>query len=145
MERKNDLENYANKLKAQDRALWLNFEHRLTHKRYIVVSSFKSGYFVVPNGYASSEDEQIEELPNGYSGMTYTHIQLIGMDVEPLNHWEEIKGMFSVMHGEILRFLLAYNVPLEKFIRMELANRGYDKDHLWVGFEKAREIWIGNE
>jgi len=27
-------------------------------------------------------------------------------------------------------------------IRYELAARGYDKDHKWVGFEKAEEVWL---
>ncbi len=64
------------------------------------------------------------------------------MDEDPLPHFEEIRGMFSVLHGEILRYILEVKIPLDKFIRYELANRGYDKDHLWVGFEKAEEIWL---
>ncbi len=74
--------------------------------------------------------------------MDYKHIRQISMDEDPLNHWEEIRGMFSVMDGEILRYILEANIPLEKFIRNELANRGYDKDHQWVGFDKAEQIWL---
>ncbi len=64
------------------------------------------------------------------------------MDEDPLHHFEEIRGMFSVMDGEILRFILEAKIPLEKFIRYELASRGFDKDHKWVGFEKVEEIWL---
>ena len=74
--------------------------------------------------------------------MTYKHIASIGMDEDPLKHWEEIRRMVSVVDGEILRFVLAKNVPLEKLIRFELACRGYDKDHKWVGFEKAQKVWL---
>lgn len=74
--------------------------------------------------------------------MTYKDIQHIGMDENPLTHFEKIKGMFSVMHGEHLQFILAYNLPLEKFIRYELASRGHDENHNWVGFKKAEEIWL---
>ena len=55
---------------------------------------------------------------------------------------EEIAGMFSIVHGETLRFILSAHIPLERFIRYELACRGYDKDFLWVGFDKAENIWL---
>jgi len=69
-------------------------------------------------------------------------IRFITMDEDPLMHWEEIKGLFSSMHGEVLRFILAYQVPLEKLIRFELAARGHDENHNWCGFDKAEEIWL---
>lgn len=50
--------------------------------------------------------------------------------------------MFSIADGEVLRFILALNIPLEKFIRYELAARGYDEDHKWVGFPQAKKIWL---
>lgn len=52
--------------------------------------------------------------------------------------------MFSVQDGEILRFILKYQVPLERLIRFELAARGFDKDHIWGGLEKAEKIWLNN-
>ena len=61
---------------------------------------------------------------------------------DPLNHWEEIRGIYSIMDGELLRYILQSKIPLEKFIRFELASRGYDKDYRWCGFEKAEEIWL---
>ncbi|MFC4634637.1 hypothetical protein ACFO3O_12000 [Dokdonia ponticola] len=38
--------------------------------------------------------------------------------------------------------ILAYDIPLEKLIRYSLSARGYDKDHKWVGFNKAKDIWL---
>lgn len=67
------------------------------------------------------------------------------MDKEPLPHLSEIIGTFSVMDGELLRFILHAKIPLEKLIRYELAMRGHDKNHRWCGFEKAEEIWLEEE
>lgn len=44
-------------------------------------------------------------------------------DDSPLPHWETIFGMLSTTNGEILRYILAYNIPLEKLIQHELAMR----------------------
>ncbi len=66
----------------------------------------------------------------------------IGMDINPLSHWESIEGMFTRTNGEILRFILSHKIPLEMFIRYELACRGHDENHKWVGFEKAEKIWL---
>ncbi len=142
MKKQSDLENYTSKQKAIDRALWLNFEYRLTNQRYVVVPSYETGYFVAPNGHSSFEEDEIEELPSGYSDMSYMDIQNIRTDCDQLQHWQEIVGMFTVMNGELLRFVLHYGVALEKLIRYELACRGHDKEHKWVGFEKAKEIWL---
>ncbi len=74
--------------------------------------------------------------------MTYEHIVTIGMDRDPLRHWEEIRGMFTTMEGDLLRFIIEKKIPWEKIIRYELACRRHDKDHKWCGFEKAKEIWL---
>ena len=37
---------------------------------------------------------------------------------------------------------LAMKIPLEKFIHFELYCRGFDKEYNWVGFEKARKVWL---
>jgi len=81
-------------------------------------------------------------LPKDYSKMTYDDIRHIRMDKDLLSHWYSIFGMFSVIDGEILRYLLHANIPLEKLIRHELAGRGYDKNHRWCGFDEAGEIWL---
>ena len=143
MEKISDLENYPSKQKAIDRALWLNFKHRLAnYYRFGVMPDNNCGYHVVSNHHESFEESKVVELTDGYSDMTYSDIENIRTDSEQLHQWEEIAGMFTVIDGEILRFILAANVPLEKFIRYELACRGHDKDHRWCGFEKAREIWL---
>jgi len=64
------------------------------------------------------------------------------MDRDPLRHWEEIRGMVTVIEGELLRFILEKKIPIDKLIRYELAVRGYDKDHKWCGFDKAKEVWL---
>lgn len=133
---------HPSKQKAIDQAAWFNFEHRTSNQKYGVIQSSKGDYFVLPTDHVSFEGETFEKLPSDYSGITYDHIRSIGMDEDPLYHFDEICGMFSVIHGEILRYILEAKIPLEKFIRFELANRGYDKDHKWVGFEKAEEIWL---
>jgi hypothetical protein len=50
--------------------------------------------------------------------------------------------MASTSDDEILRFILENKIPLDRIIRHELALRGYDKDHRWCGFDKARFIWL---
>lgn len=131
-----------NKQKAIDLAVWLNFKHRVDGKHFGVIQSIEGDFLIISPNHPTIKDEQFEVLPEDYSGMNYKHIRNIGMDVEPLHHWEEIRGMFSVMDGETLRFILKYKIPLEKLIRYELACRGYDENHKWVGFEKAEAIWL---
>ncbi len=63
-------------------------------------------------------------------------------DRNPLWFWEELKGLFQTTSGELLRFVLAYQIPLKKLIRYDLACRGYDNHMRWVGFDKAKEIWL---
>ena len=80
-------------------------------------------------------------LLGDYVDMDYDHIDRIALDDDPLKHWSELRGAFSTMDGELLRFILYMKIPLEKCIRHELASRVYDEDHQWVGFDKAKEIW----
>ncbi|MEC8831769.1 MAG: hypothetical protein VX772_05380, partial [Bacteroidota bacterium] len=75
----------------------------------------------------------LDVMPKDHSKMGYRDIRHIRMDREPLPHWEAITGMFSVADGEILRYLLHAKVPIEMFVRHELASRGYDKNHRWCG------------
>ncbi len=64
------------------------------------------------------------------------------MDEDPLPFWEELTGVFAIMDGELLRYILHSKIPLEKLIRFELAARGFDKNHRWVGFSKSFKIWL---
>ena len=130
--------------KALDDAVWKNF---LLRQRgcspFHVVGKTGEMCAVVSDDILEFFDQTIDHpLPEDYADITYDHISLIAQDGDPLNHWSEIKGMFSSTDGEILRFIIAMEVPLEKFIRHELASRGYDKDHNWCGFDKAKEIWL---
>ncbi len=133
-----------NKEKAIDLAVWLNFKHRVEGKSFGVIQSLEGDFIIISPNHPTFKDEEFETLPDHYGDMNYKHIRNISMDVEPLDHWEEIKGSFATLDGEILRFILKYNVPLEKLIRYELACRGYDENHKWCGFEKAETIWLTN-
>lgn len=135
------MQRQKSRLKAIDEALWRNCNHRYNND-YAVVHSTSDDYIIIERDHPTFRDGDFETLPEDYVNMDYKHIQSIAMDEDPLHHWEEIKGLFSTMHGEILRFLLHYKVPLNKFIRWELACRGYDKDFQWVGFDRSEEIWL---
>ena len=131
-----------NRQKAIDFAVWLNFKHRLEGKQFGAIQSVEGDFIITSPSHPSFIGEEFEILPTDYLKMSFKQIRNIFMDMEPLSHFEQIKGMVSVMDGELLRFILKYQVPLEKFIRFELASRGYDENHLWCGFEKAEEIWL---
>ena len=133
---------HQSKQKAIDHALWLNFKHRVFEEYYMVTKDVKGYYFVIPENLSKVKNHKRIDLPMDYSNLTYDDLRAIGSAEDPLSHWEDIRGMFSTMNGEILRFILKMKIPLERFIRNELANRGYDEDHNWVGFDKADEIWL---
>ena len=131
-----------NKQKAIDLAVWLNFKHRVDGKRFGVIQSIEGDFIIISPNHPTFKGEEFETLPENYVDISYKDIRNIGMDIDPLKHWEEIKGSFAILDGEILRFILKYNVPLERLIRYELACRGYDENHQWCGFEKAEAIWL---
>lgn len=139
---KNEVIPYSSHQKACDHALWLNFEHRLKHQRFGAILSYSGKHLVVSLDHPSFIGEKFNKLPKSYRKLSYSHIQEIAMDHDPLPFWETIRGMVSTIDGETLRFILRYQIPLEKFIRFELAARGYDIDNRWCGFEKAKEIWL---
>ena len=133
---------HQNKSKALDNALWLNFEHRTTDKVYGVIQSIDHDYLVVPTLHPTFADELFESLPDNYTPLDYNRIAEIFADRNPLWFWEELKGMFQTANGELLRFILNHHIPLEKLIRYELSARGYDNQTNWVGFNKAKNIWL---
>lgn len=135
------MDRFASKQKAIDLALWRNHNHRYDSNYGITLSSM-GDFLVLQKDHSSFRKEDFETLPLDYAQMTYQQIKQIAMDTDPFNHWEEVRGFFSRIHGETLRFILKMKVPLEKFIRYELACRGYDEDFEWVGFDKAEEIWL---
>lgn len=130
--------------RAIDIALWMNFKYREAKRSYAVLQDKKTKRYQVVLSM-SERKKSCVEFPKNYLLMDYKHLEEIRSEYSPLSHWEEIIGLFSSAHGEILRFLLYYQVPLEKIIRLELASRGHDENHHWVGFEKARAIWLEND
>lgn len=141
--KQNILEFYNNLDKARDRALWLEFEHRNVPTQFVVFDGPEENFAVADLQTAEEMDvtHQYYSLPENYQHLSYGDLKGILGDPEMLSHWEEILGKFSVMEGELLRFILEYQIPLEKIIRHELGSRGFDRNNQWVGFEKSREIW----
>jgi hypothetical protein len=133
---------HQNKNKALDNAIWNNFENRTTNKVYGVVQSIEQDYLIIPKDHPTVIGETFEVLPDSYTSLSYDRIAEIFADRNPLWFWAELQGMFAIANGELLRFILAYDIPLEKLIRYSLSARGYDKDQKWVGFNKAKEIWL---
>lgn len=133
---------HQSKHKSIDHAVALNFQHRCEDKEYGVIQSVEKDHLVVPTNHPTFAGEDFEKLLDSYAFLDYERIEQILVDRNLLLHWESIKGMFSVADGKVLRFILALNIPLDKFIRYELAARGYDEDHKWVGFPRAKKIWL---
>ncbi len=137
------LDLFDDRQKAIDHALWLNFKYRIAKIRFGVIHGPERGWAVCEEATANEMGICfLNVMPKDHSKMGYRDIRHIRMDREPLPHWEAITGMFSVADGEILRYLLYAKIPIEMFIRYELAARGYDKDHRWCGFDKAEKIWL---
>lgn len=146
MKNDNYLDLFDSKQKAIDHCMYLNFKYRIANIRFGVLNGPDNNWAVCEEATAQEMDmEFLNVLPKDYSEMSYDDIRHIRMDQEPLPHWGSIIGLFSVADGEILRYILLAKIPLEKLVRHELASRGYDKDHRWCGFDKAREIWLENE
>ncbi len=134
---------FTDRQKAIEYAQWLNFKHRLSHITFGVHQD-QRGVLRVFNSIIRDELDVsfTETIPEDCCELSYADLERLGADTNPLEHWSEIRGMMSTLDGDVLRFILDMKVPLEKFIRSELANRGFDKDHRWCGFEKAKEIWL---
>lgn len=143
MKQENYLDFFNNKEKAIHHAIWLNFKYRIAKINFGIINGPENNWAVLEEA-TSLELEMpfLDILPKDYSGLSYDAIRHIKMDKDPLPHLENILGMFSVADGELLRFILSTSLPLEKIIRHELAYRGFDENHRWCGFEKAKEIWL---
>lgn len=135
------LKAYPSRQKAIDSALWLTFKFRKEKKVFGVKWLRKTNEHQVVE-LENRKQRSLLRFSESYRQIHYLEISEICKDIDPLPHWEDLRGMFSSADGELLRFILEYNVPLEKFIRFELASRGHDKNSQWVGFEKAYEIWL---
>jgi hypothetical protein len=136
------LDIFGDKEKAIDHAMWLNFKYRIAGIVFGLLNGPNSNWAVCEEATANDmELKFLDTLPKDYSGITFNQLDHIGMDSDPLPHWESLRGMISVMDGEILRYIIHNKIPIDQIIRHELALRGYDKNHRWCGFDKAREIW----
>lgn len=142
MNQNNYLDFFDSQEKAVDHAMWLNFKYRIAGIVFGVIHGPEKNYAVCEEATRDElEMDFLDILPKDYKELSYIQLDHIGMDQNPLPHWEQIRGMVSVIDGEILRFILHNNIPLDRIIRHELALRGYDENHRWCGFERAREIW----
>lgn len=135
------LKPFASRQKAVDSALWLTFKYRMEQKVFGVQWLRKTNQHQVVE-LENRKRRSLLKFPGNYVHLHYLQISDICMDKNPLPHWEELRGMLATTDGEVLRFILEYRLPIEKFIRFELASRGYDQNEQWVGFEKAYEIWL---
>lgn len=145
MEKDNYLDIFESQEKAIHHCLWLNFKYRIAKITFGIIHGPNNNWAVVEEATAKEmEMDFLDILPKDYSNINYDDIRHIRMDREPLPHLEELVGQFSTMDGEILRFILHSKIPIEKLIRFELAGRGFDKNHRWVGFKKSFDIWLEN-
>lgn len=134
---------FHDKEKAIHWALWLSFKYRIAGKEYGVIELPNGGFKVIESIIIKTMKTPFKvPIPEDYINLSYDELRHIKMDKDPLHHWEELCGTFSVMNGEILRYILHTKIPLEKLIRYELAIRGHNEDHHWVGFEEAERIWL---
>lgn len=143
MKNDNYLDVFDSQEKAIDHCLWLNFKYRIAKIVFGVIPHPNNKWAVCEEATANELGAVfLDVLPKDYAAMGYDHIRHIKMDDDPLPHLESLLGMFSVADGEILRFILASKISFEKLIRHELASRGHDENHRWVGFDKAEDIWL---
>ncbi len=133
---------FEDKEKAVHHAIWLTFKNRVTGTLYGVEKSFTDLWGVVKVSDIKDENPYLADTAHDYSQMSYDMIRKLRSDNDPPPPWEDLMGAFSVLNGDILRYILHTKIPLEKLIRYELAIRGYDENHTWCGFEKAEKIWL---
>ncbi|MCP4181179.1 MAG: hypothetical protein GY756_25735 [bacterium] len=139
----NYLDLFDSQEKAIDHAMWLNFKYRIAGIVFGVIHGPENNFAVCEEATAEEmEMKFLDNLPKDYSELDYMKLDKIRQDKEPLPHWESIIGMISTMDGEVLRYIIKNKVPLDRIIRHELALRGFDKNHRWCGFDRAREIWL---
>lgn len=143
MKKDDFLDVFDDQQKAIDHAVWLNFKYRIAGIVFGVIHGPEDNWAVCEQATADEmETTFLDILPIDYSTISYKQLDTIRQDGEPLPFWSALVGLVSTADGEILRFILENKIPLDKLIRHELALRGFDKNHRWCGFDKAREIWL---
>lgn len=145
--KQNAMELYDDLNNAIDRAVWLQFEHRNADRKFVVYDGPADNYAVsdLLTAQEMELDNHFYPLPDSYKNLSYERLEAIAKESYILEHWENLLGKFSVMEAELLRFILLYKVPVEKLIRHQLANRGFDQNNQWVGFDASKEIWQNDE
>ena len=134
---------FSNRFKAIDTAKWLNFIDRSDEYFYVVCKHGQHGFAVRELETTGQKPSSwLDIIPANYSKMGYEHLASIFSDSDPLPHMEDIRGMFSILNNQILLFILKEKLPLEKFIKKELASRGYDNHNLFIGFKAAEKLWL---
>ncbi len=129
--------------KASHYALWLDFKYRADYVNFVVCKIGEECFIVCEHEKAKQQNLNIIiPLAHILKDISDQDISTIAKDTEPLSFWENIRGTFSILDNEVLMFVLDYNIPLELFIRYELACRGVDKDNRWIGFDKAENVWL---
>jgi len=145
MQKDNYLDLFDKQQKAVDHCLWLNFKYRIAGITFGIINGPNNNFAVCEQATADEMGMKfLDILPENYTQLSYKQLDVIRQDQEPLPFWESIIGMVSVVDGEILRYILERKIPLDKIIRHELALRGFDENHRWCGFDKAREIWLND-
>lgn len=143
MKKDDFLDVFDDQQKAIDHAMWLNFKYRIAGIVFGVIHGPEDNWAVCEQATASEmKITFLDILPIDYSTISYKQLDTIRQDEEPLPFWSALVGLVSTADGEILRFILENKIPLDKLIRHELALRGFDKNHRWCGFDKARAIWL---
>lgn len=143
MKKDDFLDVFDEQQKAIDHAMWLNFKYRIAGIAFGVIHGPEDNWAVCERATADEMGLSfLDILPTNYSEFSYISLDIIRQDQEPLPFWDSVIGMVSVVDGEVLRYILENKIPLDKLIRHELALRGFDKNHRWCGFDKAREIWL---
>ncbi len=135
------IQEYTDKQKAIDYANWLNFIHRNKEQSFYVIEHDNGNYLVCSEETPNTDTSNHIPLEGSYEDMEYEDIKNICKDIDPLKHWENLCGAISTIDGELLRFILAEQIPLTKFIQYELGCRGCDDKGEWIGFEKSEAFW----
>lgn len=143
MEKDNFLDIFDSQEKAIHHCLWFNFKYRIAGICFGIIDGPDNNFAVCEQATADEMDMTfLDILPKNHSQLSYKQLDVIRQDQEPLPFWESIVGIVSIVDGEILRYILENEIPLNKIMRHELALRGFDKNHRWCGFNNARKIWL---
>lgn len=140
-----DNTHFGTQRKAGDAAYWNNFTHQ--HDKDFepvgVVHGADDNFVLLPLSELKEMEIPLLEMPKDYKSFGYPHMQAIKIDRDPLKHWSDIFGAFSVIPTQYLMFIQESKLPLEQIVKYELAARGIGKKGKWIGFDQAERLWFG--